>query len=79
MEGALPSEVLGNVWFGDLPTWQLIVLIYLAVVLLLGVGVGVAEHYGWIKSKRLRRLIRKVYGLDRDKHRSDQDDDDLEK
>lgn len=57
-------------------TWEIVLLVYLGVVLLAGVGFGVAEHYGWIKNKRLRRLLRKVYGLDRKPNDDDQNEDD---
>jgi hypothetical protein len=45
--------------------WQIVILVYLVVVLVLGVTAALAERFGWIKSQRLRRLMRKIYGLDR--------------
>lgn len=46
--------------------WLWWVLIgFLAVVLVAGVVSALAERRGWIKNERTRRLLRKLYGLDR--------------
>lgn len=54
-----------------------IAVIYVALVLVTGLAAGLAEHFGWIKSERLRRIVRKAYGLDRPdrRQRRDQRDD----
>ena len=63
-----------------MPIWQLVILAFLGLVILLGFGSLVAERRGWIKSERLRRAIRRAYRLDRDEpkglsHDERQDDE----
>jgi hypothetical protein len=48
------------------PIWQVVILVWLGLVLVLGLGSLVAERRGWIKSDRLRTMIRRAYRLDRD-------------
>jgi hypothetical protein len=45
--------------------WQVILVVWLALVLVIGGGSLVAERRGWIKNEHLRRAVRKVYRLDR--------------
>jgi hypothetical protein len=56
------------------PAWQVVVLVWLAVVLIAGVSYLVADRRGWIKSERLRQLLRRAYGLDRDRNDEDEED-----
>ena len=46
--------------------WQIALLIFLAVVLVLGMTAALGERRGWIKSPKVRRVLRRIYGLDRD-------------
>lgn len=48
-----------------MPIWQVVLLVWLGLVLVVGLGSLVAERRGWIKSEALRRAIRRVYRLDR--------------
>jgi hypothetical protein len=57
------------------PVWQVIVLVWLGLVLVLGLGSLIAERRGWITNDALRRAIRRVYRLDRG-HRKELDEDD---
>lgn len=60
-----------------MPIWQVVILVWLGLVLVLGLGSLVAERRGWIKSEALRRAIRRVYRLDRPSRKEiDRADDD---
>lgn len=48
-----------------MPVWQVVILVWLGLVLVLGLGSLVAERRGWIKSDALRAMIRRAYRLDR--------------
>ncbi|HKM55236.1 MAG TPA: hypothetical protein VJY33_17660 [Isosphaeraceae bacterium] len=45
--------------------WQVVVVAFLALVLVAGVVSLTAERRGWITNERLRRIVRRVYRLDR--------------
>ena len=58
-----------------MPVWQLVILVWLGLVILLGVGALVAERRGWIKSERLRWAIRRAYRRDQIEPKSLGDDE----